>query len=133
MTTIEKPCPDCSKPAIFSFGEKIINDRLFWSASFTCSNCGYAVESDDIGRLPDNLRLLVLSEEGLWELEFSSTDVLSLKAIHQVMNIPFKKMAQLKEKIPCIIYEGTETEGRHYLNRLLKLAPNIDVIIRKAD
>jgi hypothetical protein len=129
---IEKTCPNCSKPAIFDFNEKIVGDKLFWSASLTCPACGYAVEMDDKGSLPEHLRSQVIAEEGLWELEISSEDTYTLKTIHQVMQISIDELAKLKKQIPCVVYQGTENELRFFFNQLLKCAPNIEAVMRKA-
>jgi hypothetical protein len=130
---IEKACPDCSKPAIFDFNEKIRDSALFWSASLTCRACGYAVEMDDKGSLPDDLRSRMIAEEGLWELEIGSTNVYTMKAIHQVMQIHINELAGLKKQMPCVIYRGTKTEVKLYFNRMLGLVPDMDVAMRRAD
>ena len=84
MTKINKTCPNCSKSAIYDFDERIINKKLFWSASLNCQHCGCAIESDDVGRLPEDLRSHVLAEEGIWQLEIVSADSLSLNQIDRV-------------------------------------------------
>lgn len=131
MTQISRICPECAKAGIYQFGEHIADKRLMWWASFHCEACDYATESDDLGRLPQELRLLVIVETGLWGLELHSKDSLSMKAIHQTMQISLKELAKLKGKIPTIIFEGTETEARYYQNCILSVAPTALLIMKK--
>ena len=62
-------CPDCNGQMQVNFGENTFFNQLSWSVSYHCSQCGHAEELDGYNQLPEDLRQIELTHNGIWELE----------------------------------------------------------------
>mgnify|MGYP000937758871 CR=1 FL=1 len=121
---IDRECPDCHETGIFTFGELIQDSRLSWQASHVCLMCGFVVEIDDYGMLPDHLRNIVLEQEGIFELKFN--DSLRLRVL-KIMRDCFKwTMQDTKDfmSLKSNVLEGTHIEMRLIQDKLTARSDN---------
>jgi hypothetical protein len=123
MPTVQYLCPNCGALFVANFGESIGTGKLTWSMSTQCSACNnYTTEIDGSGPLPDDLREIVLAEEGEWSLsivDLGQDRVLALKALKQVLGLSAAEMIQLKSHLPANVAVGTKKEMR-FLQRQLQ-------------
>lgn len=121
MPTIQKPCPDCGQMATFTFSEAIRHNQLAWFASHHCDYCNYRVEIDDCGHLPDELKRVVLQEEGQWQLvlySFGKNKIATLKALQEILGLSVPGLAELLTQLPGTVAIGTRTEINYLKQRL---------------
>lgn len=131
MFEIEKPCPQCGNQSTFAFSERIIGAELSWFASHWCSVCDFALEIDSQGKLPDELRQIVLKETGLWELTILNINSLGLKILHQLLGISLQELAKLKNNLPYIITTGTKTELTYLQTQIQKRSKTLTVSLHE--
>src|SRR6185295_19298205 len=113
MPSLERTCPDCGQKVFWNFGQTILGERLGWHASLYCDHCGYALEQDDVGPLPQDLRRIVLAEQGQWALLVEGTNdqtPLFLKSLREALSLSLPQVAQLRKLIPGIVLSGTRAE-----------------------
>ena len=113
MPSLERTCPNCGHTVLWNFGETVLGERLIWHASSHCDNCGYHLEEDDRGPLPDDLRVIVLTEQGEWTLRIedaSGSRMLIIKSLREALDLSLLAVAQLKERIPGAVLSGTRAE-----------------------
>ena len=68
MAIYKKTCSSCGGEAIVAFGQRLLGGELRWSGRETCDSCGSIVEFDDFGDIPEELKAIILEDEGEWEL-----------------------------------------------------------------
>ena len=136
MPTIQKPCPDCGQMATFKFGEAIHNDRLAWFATHHCDYCNYRVEIDDYGHLPDELKRIVLKEEGQWQLvlhAFGTNKIATLKELREILGLSVQDLAELLTQLPGTIAIGTRNEVDYLKSHLLTVLDETEMEISYLD
>lgn len=72
MAIMESTCKACNNPVKVFIDQHIWQEKLYWSSNYNCRNCGCVIESDNLGKLPDTLKKVVIEQEGLWGLCVSS-------------------------------------------------------------
>ena len=132
MVEIQYQCADCNHKIKARVGQAIFNSKLRWYLSYICNNCNSAVEMDDLGFPPIEIRQNILLEEGEWELEVNPAGlnykVKTIKILRQALNLSIKEASKLSKKFPRII-SGTKVEIQ-WLKELL-LSKNIQSSINK--
>lgn len=121
MPSLDHLCPNCGHKTSWEFGETVVGERLVWHASSQCDNCGYTLEEDDEGPLPDHLRAIVLTEQGEWRLYVEASEdpkALILKVLRETLALSLSDVATLKEHIPGVVRSGTQAE-MEWLRRIL--------------
>lgn len=129
MPTIEYLCPNCGARITANFAERIFPGKLTWYRSMSCVTCkAYAEEMDGLGPLPDDLREIVLAEEGEWTLsivDLRKDRVLALKALKQVLGLSASEIIQLKSHLPAKVAVGTKTEMRFLQRQMLAISSDL--------
>ena len=132
MVEIQYQCADCNHEIKARVGQAIVNSKLTWYLSYICNNCNSAVEMDDLGFPPIEIRQNILLEEGEWELEVNPAElnykVKTIKILRQALNLSIKDASKLSKEFPKII-SGTKVEMQ-WLKELL-LSENIQSSINK--
>lgn len=113
-------CPNCKKKIDASIGQIAESHQLLWSLSYDCRYCDFAVEIDDIGFPPEEIRQKIMKEYGVWQLivlkvEYDHKTKL-LKALRQIFNLSIQEALKFSQKSP--LYEGTKAEAEWYRDLL---------------
>jgi hypothetical protein len=90
MPQLEKRCSTCGGRSIVVFGQRCLGGNLIWSGSEACQECGARTEFDDYGDIPEDLKPLVLQEEGEWSLHImpSQDTIKALKLLRARLGLP---------------------------------------------
>ena len=121
MATIPTTCPGCSADCSRGIGQSFAPGKLVWSESLHCSACGCAIEADDSGFPPPEIRDLLIAAHGLWALQVELTGIERISAckiLHCDLNTDFADVPVMKNRIPGIVYVGTKTEMQWLQSRL---------------
>ena len=113
MATYRTACMDCQQTIDVYVGQSVYDRKLVWHQSYRCPNCGMAIEEDDIGSPPDELRQLILEQEGSWCLqiaEIGDSAIIAAKILRKLMNLSLPDIANVKKKIPGEVTIGTQVE-----------------------
>ena len=113
INQVKYQCDECQKTVIASIGQTVINSQLRWYLSYECPSCNSAIEMDDVGFPPDEVRQNILAEEGEWDLILKETELKNKaklsKLIRQALNLSLQEVLQRLKNLP-IITSGTRTE-----------------------
>ncbi len=110
MAEINDVCPDCKEEIVWNIGQL---SELKWYESTSCPLCGYAVEADAGGFMPEDYRKLIIEEEGLWQVSVDSAGNKSIalaKMLRQILGLDLKEAMGISKKIPTAIFTGTQSE-----------------------
>ena len=83
MAVIKIKC-NCGKIIEASVGDSIYNNNLRWYQSYYCKNCGNALEMDEIGVIPFEIKKAIMIQEGSCELFL--LDYKSRKKVSYLLN-----------------------------------------------
>jgi hypothetical protein len=114
-------CPDCGGSCLVTFGQNYAGSTLVWSQSISCQNCGFAIESDDSGFPPEPIRQYLISLNGRWGLHVTTDGperLSACKILHCDLNTTLDEVKKMKDRIPGIVYTGTQAETDWMCNRL---------------
>lgn len=132
MAEIQYQCAECNKENKAKVDQSVVNSKLRWYLSCICNNCNSAVEMDDFGFPPAEIREKILKEEGEWELKANSTESKNkakiIKILRKSLNLSIKDASKLLKNFPNII-SGTKVEMQ-WLRELL-LSEDIQSSIEK--
>lgn len=121
MVDIEYRCADCETTSKANVGQAIINSQLKWYLSYVCEHCKSAIEMDDFGFPPDNIRRQIIDKEGEWKLIIdpaeSKNKAKIIKILRRNLNLPIEEASKLLKTFPNIGY-GTKLEMQ-WLEQLL--------------
>jgi DNA-directed RNA polymerase subunit RPC12/RpoP len=121
MINIQYQCPNCEKIIKANIGQAIIDSRLKWYLSYVCNHCSSAVEMDDFGMPPNEIRQQIIEEEGKWKLIVNPTESKNkakiVKIIRQALSLSIREASSLLNNFPNII-SGTKVEMQ-WLGQLL--------------
>lgn len=132
MASLGTICPDCSGPASRSVGQSFAPGVLVWWDSLRCRACGMALEADDYGLPPEELRQAILDESGYHLLTLSSDD--RVKAIHTLnatLVMPWRVQAEMMKRLPGTVLGGTSVEMEWLKARLDEAG--IESLIRRGE
>jgi hypothetical protein len=112
MPKIDFTCGSCHHKVKLNVGQVIDNRKIGWYGSYVCSNCGDMEERDDRGLPSQDIREVILKEEG--EYKIFTDDIKGkikvLKVLKKTFDIPLPELTYFSKKIPGIFLEGTKTE-----------------------
>ena len=132
MVEIQYQCAECNKEIKARVNQTIVNSKLKWYLSSICNDCNSAVEMDDFGFPPPEIRQKILEEEGEWELKANSAELKNkvkiIKVLRKALNLSIKDASTFLKNLPNII-NGTKVEMQ-WLKELL-LDNNIQSFIKK--
>jgi hypothetical protein len=80
MIGIRVICSSCGETAVASVSQNIQLRGVYWSISYTCSNCGASVESDDSSPTPQEIREAILRANGISVLKLCDDKQNKIKA-----------------------------------------------------
>jgi hypothetical protein len=122
IVKIKELCPDCSKEIEVNIAQTVINQSLRWYTSFVCPFCGATEELDGMGFPPEEVREVILSEEGEWNLSVNSPKEIArtLKTIRQALGLSISDAAKLLKSKPESLISGTNAE-MSWLSNLLQV------------
>ncbi|WP_172186887.1 hypothetical protein [Microcoleus asticus] len=106
-------CGNCGKDIQMFFGQSVFDKQLVWHLSYDCPHCGEAIELDDTGTLPNELREAILAKEGTWNftvLETEERATLAVKILRAAMSLSLAEAMKLKKKMPGGVCSGTKAE-----------------------
>jgi large subunit ribosomal protein L7/L12 len=89
-----------------------IDGKLRWYLSYRCPICHAAVESDDIGFPPENIRALLIQRDGLWDLYIGdiSNKMEVVKLLRGLLGWSLPKASQRLRDITKPVYSGSKVE-----------------------
>ncbi|AFY56835.1 hypothetical protein Riv7116_4414 [Rivularia sp. PCC 7116] len=122
MVKTEDYCDECKKKINISVQQTVMNQRLRWSISYICPFCSSMIESDDIGFPPDDIRQLILAEEGEYQLFIKQPELNKVKAVkvlRDALEISITEASNILKLFPKPIVNGTKIEI-FYLQKLLE-------------
>ena len=113
INQVQYQCDECKKIVPASIGQTIINSQLKWYLSYECRECVSTIELDDLGFPPNQIRQIILAEEGEWNLIVNKTEIENkaklLKVIRQALNLSLQEVSNLFKNFP-VLTSGTKTE-----------------------
>ncbi len=113
MVEIQYLCADCKKEMTANVGQSIIDLKLRWYLSCICKSCNTAIEMDDFGFPPDEIRQKILNQEGEWKLKINSLELKNkakiIKVLRYALNLSIKDTSKLLKKFPYVA-NGTKVE-----------------------
>ena len=133
MPQIESYCSSCHQQIKMEVGQAAIALHLRWYVAYTCSYCQTAVEMDDTGFPPDEVRNIILSGEGKWELVIKRSHlkkVVAIKILRQALNLSLAEAGRLLENFPNSLISGTKTE-MEWLKQLLATEKIEALVVRQ--
>ena len=105
-------CVSCGKLTGCKIDQSAIDNTLRWYMAYTCGSCGSAVEFDDVGFPPAEIRKLILDSGGCWEI-FLLPEENRVKAVKLLKNklewTNRDALARLKNPNGPV-FQGTRTE-----------------------
>ena len=113
MATNRVSCMNCQTKIDVYLGQSIDDRKIVWHQSYRCHHCGMAMEEDNLGSIPDELRQLVLEQDGSWCLqipEIGAWAIIAAKILRKLMNLSLPEITNLKKKIPGEVTLGTHVE-----------------------
>ena len=128
MVNIKHICNDCKQIGIITIHQTLHSfPKLNWYKSFQCSFCSSALEIDGIGFPPEEIRQLIIKDEGEYKLVVNSVKLKNkvklLKIIHQILPLSLKQLLTLKKTFPNMV-SGTNIEmkwlKKHLFNEGIK-------------
>jgi hypothetical protein len=125
-------CDRCNREITANIGQSIIDSKLVWYLSYRCKSCNYAIELDDFGFLPTEIRQKVIQKESEWKLKVDSVESKSkvkiIKILRRALNLSIKDTSKLAKNFPHMT-RGTKVEMQ-WLQKLL-VNENIQSSIEK--
>ena len=113
MVYISKLCDACKNLTNMEVQESTTTGELTWYFTYKCRSCGSVVEGDDVGHLPEELRKLVMAEEGEWILridEVPKEKIKLMKILRQLLDLDLNSISGLLKTIPGNVKSGTWAE-----------------------
>jgi hypothetical protein len=110
MITVKSKCDNCNSEKSIIVGDRCVNGELVWSESHNCNNCGFAIESDGVGALPEHYRSIMLAQEGFWCLKIVNGNKATIGKVLRKINYNLNQISNLLKLIPGVISEGTKAE-----------------------
>lgn len=107
-------CSKCGRICDYEFSDHCNLGKLQWYASLRCLNCGNAVEIDGDGGLPDDLRQLVLIQDGRWRAYLGGPGVASVEfrlALRRVFDLSLREAIARARGFPGVLAVGTKSEA----------------------
>lgn len=103
-------CPSCGESADWRLGQTVTSGQLRWSRSLRCAHCGAAVEEDDVGLPPPDVRAELMARNGKWFVTVEPEQRTSaVKVLRQALGMEMKEAVSLmKSEGP--LWSGTEAE-----------------------
>lgn len=127
MPQIQGHCVDCQGEIKLQIGQAVINHAQRLHTSYICLFCGAAVEADDIGFPPDEIRQLILSEEGERYLvieESESKRVAAVKILRQALDLSLRSLFTRPHLICCSVWEVEQMVNKtfQFINQIFGVA-----------
>lgn len=120
-------CPECLTSGRSNVGQSFAPGELVWFQSLSCSRCDQQVEVDGNGLPPEAFRNAIIKKCGQWGLwiDVSGTPKVEVcKIFRRLLSIKMEETVSLKERIPGIVYTGTDVEMRWLSSIIEQAAPN---------
>ena len=115
-------CDNCNQIININIQQTVINQSLKWSISYLCPFCNTAIESDDFGFPPDDIRQAILAEEEQYQLLIKQPElnkVKTVKVLRDALDISITEASEILKRFPQPIVNGTRME-MIYLQEILK-------------
>ena len=132
MVETKYSCDNCDREINIKIHQTIIDRNLRWSISYVCPFCSIAIESDDIGYPPEDIRQIILITEGEYQLSVTQPNLNKVKAVkilRNALDISIMEASQILKLFPQPALRGTKIE-MIYLQQLFK-AEGIEAEILK--
>jgi len=113
MSKIKYNCASCGKSLNASVDQTVTEGCLKWYVSYQCQSCGAVVEGDDIGLPPEEIRELLIQNQGGWELRLDGREanrVIVARVLRKALGLSLTQVTSLTKSIPGILYFGTQVE-----------------------
>ncbi|WP_342376404.1 hypothetical protein NVS55_34605 [Myxococcus stipitatus] len=105
-------CPGCATAQETLYIATAMRTGVRFSASFRCTQCGHAFESDNTG-IPEDVQPLFIAQHGRWALQLIDTGPLKVKVLQRVrelLNLGVQEVGDLLKTLPRTLATGTRTE-----------------------
>lgn len=122
MVKIKDNCENCNQLIKINIYQTVIGNNLRWSISSICHFCNTAIESDGVGFLSEDIRKIILIEEGEYQLLIKQAElnkVKVLKVLRDAFDIRIREALNIMKNFPEVIVNGTRMEMM-YLQKLLE-------------
>ena len=131
MATIRFQCQSCGRELPADCNQTFIDGPLRWCCSSRCSECGSAIESDDIGFPPDEIRQRILESDGCWEVLMTHKSNLNGKLVavlRDQLNLTLSEIAERFRNVPGVIFSGTRVEAAWIKKLLIEAGTDADIV-----
>lgn len=117
MAKITISCPDCRQETTVTVGQVAHPDGIRWFQSINCHHCGLAIESDEHGLTPDEIRDVLILTEGEWGLVLESKVTIHvLKVLRDLLVLPLREVKTAAQQ--PYLARGTTVEIKYIQNLL---------------
>lgn len=111
---MKRACANCRREIDVRVGQRATERGVTWHASYTCPHCGAAIEADDAGPTPGDVRDAILAEEGEFQLQIQS--VQAARLMHVLRDALGLSLEEVLE--PGTLTTGTRTEMEWLASKL---------------
>ena len=109
MAKIKTKC-ECGNEIDGIVGQVVYENELRWYMSYNCEKCGRAVELDDNDKTPEEIRDVIIKEEGEWKIILKNLKDLTKVVYILKKNYDFEDIKIFKERIRNGLITGTKSE-----------------------
>ena len=82
MAKFEVFCSECKNIVTANVADNIYDNSYRWHLSYECKNCDNAVEFDEIGELPNEIKRAIVEQDGSWGAILSNRKELKKLSFH---------------------------------------------------
>lgn len=117
-----EPCVQCGAPLLSVPAQIVVEDRLEWSISSTCSSCKAQIECCGRDEIPDEFRQVLLARDGVARVRVNPESARALRV--PILRVLRRNGATLEEatdtfkRLTGTGLTGTQAEMRLLANRL---------------
>lgn len=109
MAKIKIRC-ECGNGIDGIVGQVLYENELRWYMSYKCEKCGRVVELDDNDKTPEEIRDVIIKEEGEWKIILKNLKDLTKVVYILKKDYDFEDIKIFKERIRNGLITGTKSE-----------------------
>ena len=124
MANFDVFCFECKNIVTANVSDTIHNNLYRWHLSYKCKICDNAIEFDDIGELPDEIKRAIIEQEGLWGAILSNRKELKKLSFYsrkdsQIMS-EIADLELTEAGVTDMFFKGTKNEVMWLISKLSK-------------
>jgi hypothetical protein len=130
MAQMKGVCSNCGRQTDVRIGQAISGNMLYWNQGSRCDSCNYQLEADGFGFPPEELRQMILQQDGKWDLIIEASTPGKTRAasfLRAVLNLSIPEAVEIIRTIPGVVFSGTQAEVEWLRGLLLASVPELPV------